>query len=276
MSVWTRYKFEKTRLPPSFQLINKPQQNKPVSTDVKMKSKTNASMQRSQITQQMRDHMASDSRNNNNEEDEEETEENEVKNEESQSDTQKNNKSQSQTKKAKKKTAENQSKLPSSFIRHSKKEIFCPQCRNGGAPLEDPKAGRIVCTQCGLVLEVGYISEQSEWRNFADSDKSGPDPNRVGSAGHYLLSDAGDLSTKIDDGYLRNLQQSTTNSNVSTQLFNAIRKFESVGRGLGLTKDTQNCSGMWLCGALPGLSLHEGVIIFSFYFISLLLFFFFL
>ena len=215
MSVWTRYKFEKTRLDPSFQL-NKPEQHQPPTNDLK----TFASVPPSQeLTHQWSDQVAdADNTTSHNKEDES-----------------KNEQSLLPTRKQKNKTAFNQSKLSSSFLRHSQKMIFCPQCQNQGSPVNDPKAGRVTCTECGLVLKDGILSEEKEWREFGDSDKSGADPNRVGSTQHYLLTDYGDLSTKIDDRRLQNLQQSTINSNTSQPLYNAINKFRSICRA-GLSK----------------------------------------
>ena len=223
MSSWTRYKYEKTKLPDH------------------LVSKNRASA--------LKEGGGGKRNSNNREERQEEKTDNET--EKDSNNTNSNDKKEGESEidkktKGKDKTAKNKSKLPAWALRHSTAEVKCPNCRNGGSPLNDPKAGRIVCIECGLVLQVGFISEQSEWRNFADSDKSGPDPNRVGSAGHYLLNDVDDLSTKVGDGsYLQNLQQSTTNSNVSQKLISAIRNFERQGKELGLTKDTQNCAGMF-------------------------------
>lgn len=125
-------------------------------------------------------------------------------------------------------------------------DVSCPDCRGKSHCMEDPKRGMTVCTQCGLVLEKQVISEQSEWRTFADSDKSGPDPNRVGAAEHYLLNDIGDLSTVIgakDSSKLSNLQRSTGSANLNDKLRKGIRDITNYGQRLNLTKDVQNCSG---------------------------------
>ena len=120
----------------------------------------------------------------------------------------------------------------------------CPDCRGGGAIIDDPKSGRKVCTQCGLVLENQLISDQSEWRTFADSDRGGPDPNRVGAAQHYLLSESGDLSTSIgDQSSLSNAQRAIGGNAGQSKLARGIRDISNYCSRLSLPRDVANFSG---------------------------------
>ena len=127
-------------------------------------------------------------------------------------------------------------------------EKKCPDCRGGGEIIDDPKSGRKICTSCGLVLENQMISEQSEWRTFADNDRSGPDPNRVGAAQHYLLQESGDLSTTIgakDNAKLSNAQKAIGGSVSSSKLARGIRDISNYCSRLSLPKDVQNFSGIY-------------------------------
>merc|ERR1719242_9404 len=123
-------------------------------------------------------------------------------------------------------------------------EAKCPDCRGGGDIIDDPKSGRKICTSCGLVLENQLISDQSEWRTFADNDRGGPDPNRVGQAAHYLLSDGGDLSTTIgDNSKLSNAQRAVGGNSSQNKLSRGIRDIGNFCSRLNLPKDVQNFSG---------------------------------
>jgi len=120
----------------------------------------------------------------------------------------------------------------------------CPDCRNGGDIIDDSKSGRKICTSCGLVLENQLISDQSEWRTFADNDRGGPDPNRVGQAQHYLMADNGDLSTTIgDNSKLSNAQRAVGGNNSQSKLSRGIRDITNFCSRLSLPKDVQNFSG---------------------------------
>ena len=119
----------------------------------------------------------------------------------------------------------------------------CPDCRGGGQIIDDPKSGRKICTSCGLVLDHQMISDQSEWRTFADSDSSGPDPNRVGAAQHYLLQESGDLSTTIGDKSTLSNAQRALGGNSQTKLSRGIRDITNYCSRLSLPKDVQNFSG---------------------------------
>eukprot|EP00483_Globobulimina_turgida_P000941 UN00943 len=125
-------------------------------------------------------------------------------------------------------------------------EKKCPDCRSGGDIIDDPKSGRRICTSCGLVLENQIISEQSEWRTFADNDGSGPDPNRVGAAQHYLLQEAGDLSTTIghrDNAKLSNAQKAIGGNVSQSKLSRGLRDISNYCSRLSLPKDVQNFAG---------------------------------
>jgi len=131
--------------------------------------------------------------------------------------------------------------MPSWAHKLKVEEEKCPDCHNGGEIIEDPKTGTIVCTRCGLVIQSQFISDQTEWRTFAENDRSGPDPNRVGAAQHYLLQDYGNLSTTVGEkGYLQNLQRTMSTHNPSQKLSRAIRDITSYCHRLSLTKDIAN------------------------------------
>ncbi|KAJ3316938.1 transcription initiation factor IIB [Blyttiomyces sp. JEL0837] len=63
--------------------------------------------------------------------------------------------------------------------------------------IESYETGDMVCGDCGLVFEGKIIDTSPEWRTFADSDDTGPDPNRVGTSGDSLLDDGLLDDTKI-------------------------------------------------------------------------------
>lgn len=78
------------------------------------------------------------------------------------------------------------------------------------------------------------IDERSEWRTFADKDKEGGDPNRVGGPVNPLLGDAG-LSTVIgggkgvDRGLTNNLQRMQARTSTSDRsLLNAFGQISRV------------------------------------------------
>jgi len=145
---------------------------------------------------------------------------------------------------AAKRDAKNAAKIPPWVKKLMVPEAKCPDCRSSDDIIDDPKSGRKICTKCGLVLENQLISDQSEWRTFADGDKGGPDPNRVGQAAHYLLSEGGDLSTTIGDkSSLSNAQRAIGGNQSQSKLARGIREISSYCSRLSLPKDVQNFAG---------------------------------
>lgn len=73
----------------------------------------------------------------------------------------------------------------------------CPDC--GSTKLvEMPSDGDgCVCSNCGLVVEAGYVDNTAEWRTYSDSTVN---PNRVGAAGGqgFWASHALDLQRPTD------------------------------------------------------------------------------
>lgn len=59
--------------------------------------------------------------------------------------------------------------------------LSCQDCGPYAKIIEDTKAGENICSGCGLVVGSPMIDEGTEWRTFADDDKSsGGDPSRIG------------------------------------------------------------------------------------------------
>eukprot|EP00484_Ammonia_sp_Unknown_P017792 CAMPEP_0197045396 /NCGR_PEP_ID=MMETSP1384-20130603/21260_1 /TAXON_ID=29189 /ORGANISM="Ammonia sp." /LENGTH=346 /DNA_ID=CAMNT_0042477005 /DNA_START=187 /DNA_END=1227 /DNA_ORIENTATION=+ len=128
-------------------------------------------------------------------------------------------------------------------------EVHCPDCKQYGEVLEDRKSGQTVCRRCGLVLENQLISEETEWRSFANDDKSGPDPNRVGCVQNIYLSDMCGLETQIgtiggsasDSSSLAKTQMIVMGeSSAERKLKHGITEIEKYGARLNLTKDVKN------------------------------------
>mmetsp|Transcript_42599 Transcript_42599/g.85286 ORF Transcript_42599/g.85286 Transcript_42599/m.85286 type:complete len:340 (-) Transcript_42599:1864-2883(-) len=72
----------------------------------------------------------------------------------------------------------------------------CAECA-GEDLVEDRKQGDVVCRNCGLVVMGHIIDFTSEWRSFAEDQRTN-DPNRVGGPLHPLLEST--IGTLISKG----------------------------------------------------------------------------
>ena len=120
----------------------------------------------------------------------------------------------------------------------NKVESFCSECKSHNL-IVDYKIGSILCSDCGLVSNDQIISDESEWRNFAnETPKGGVDRNRVGGATNPLLEGMG-LSTDIavDEGSstLSKLQNSMSSSSKYRTLLDGFSKIDHIGKDLGLS-----------------------------------------
>lgn len=117
---------------------------------------------------------------------------------------------------------------------------ICPEC-GGHDFVDDQAAGDLICKGCSLVVEAHCIDERSEWRTFADSDKAGSDPNRVGGPTNPLLQGGG-LATVIgktqgDGGASFALGRLNARTNQQDRvLMNAFGEIGTMCRKLGLVE----------------------------------------
>ncbi|RLI08226.1 transcription initiation factor IIB [Candidatus Bathyarchaeota archaeon] len=70
----------------------------------------------------------------------------------------------------------------------------CPYCGSTDL-LRDPEQAEVVCTKCGLVIEMDLMDQGPEWRAFDSEERS--DRVRVGAPITYTIHDKG-LTTVID------------------------------------------------------------------------------
>jgi len=113
--------------------------------------------------------------------------------------------------------------------------------------IEDPRAGDVICSECGLVIGERLVDVGTEWRNFSD-DNGRSDQNRVGTAENLLFS-TGDLTTMIwgNDENERRMQKMQQRINVSNhertlrEGFNVIRE---IGDKMHLVESIQDQAKM--------------------------------
>lgn len=64
--------------------------------------------------------------------------------------------------------------------------------------IDDESTASMICPECGLVVADQMISEEAEWRNFADdSREQNWSRSRVGAAENRFMSSTGNLETSI-------------------------------------------------------------------------------
>ncbi|CAJ0939744.1 unnamed protein product, partial [Mesorhabditis belari] len=120
----------------------------------------------------------------------------------------------------------------------------CPTHPNAHL-IEDPRAGDVICPECGLVVGDRLVDVGTEWRSFSN-ENSGNDPSRVGAPENPLLSN-GDLSTHIAVGYgasdsdqsLANAQRKTMN-NADRQMNAAIGVIRDMSDRIHLPRNIQD------------------------------------
>jgi len=119
---------------------------------------------------------------------------------------------------------------------------WCEDCKSGEDVIQDSRGGRLVCTNCGLVVNNKLISDEAEWRNFSESDRRGADPNRVGGGYDELLGAGANMLTLVgDDCRLAMLQkhQFTSEERKMMQAYDIIKKFTAK---LTLPQDVGHCA----------------------------------
>lgn len=111
--------------------------------------------------------------------------------------------------------------------------------------VEDPRAGDLICTQCGLVVGERLIDVGTEWRSFSD-ERSGNDPSRVGAPENPLLSSS-DLTTSIavsfggsdGDRALANAQRKLASSS-DRQMTQALMLIREMSDKINLARSIQD------------------------------------
>lgn len=97
----------------------------------------------------------------------------------------------------------------------------------------------MTCRNCGVVVQSQIVSDEAEWREFAENDRRRDDPNRVGGPENSLFG-SGSLSTmmgKDKDGNLSNLARIHNKAAVSSNqavLTKAFHKAETFAHKLGV------------------------------------------
>ena len=115
---------------------------------------------------------------------------------------------------------------------------YCRDCKRPTEVVIDHGSGDTICTGCGLVLEHHFIDETCEWRTFADTEKDGNDPNRVGSASNPLLTNT-HLSTTI--------VKSTTgvkSDDSSQQILASSKSYDLMNSGRVLQRGFESMAAM--------------------------------
>ncbi|KAJ7974320.1 Transcription initiation factor IIB [Quillaja saponaria] len=118
-------------------------------------------------------------------------------------------------------------------------EGYCLDCKSYTPVVLDHKAGDVICSECGLVLESQLIDETAEWRYFADESDNNIDPNRVGSP--LLLSDGCSLVTFIanrNDALNRWTKKSILRP--SNSVDRAFKTIAAMSDNLGLVETIEN------------------------------------
>jgi transcription initiation factor TFIIB len=123
-------------------------------------------------------------------------------------------------------------------------DAFCRDCKQATDVVFDHSAGKIVCSECGLVMGSHSIDETSEWQNFANEYGNNGGPSNP------ILTDGG-LSTIIakpngsPDDFLSSSLGSEPNrgSNPDLALILAFQTIDIMAERLGLVptiKDRAN------------------------------------
>jgi transcription initiation factor TFIIB len=120
--------------------------------------------------------------------------------------------------------------------------LSCPECRTASNLVEDFASGDMICGDCGLVLGDRIIDTRSEWRTFADGDKGGADPVRVGAiANPFLASSQLDTDIGFRDGFsgrareLARVQGKST-SKADLRLLSVYKDIDALAEPVSLPK----------------------------------------
>lgn len=106
--------------------------------------------------------------------------------------------------------------------------------------IDDENSATMVCPECGLVVVDQMISEEAEWRNFADDSKEQNwSRSRVGAAANRFLSSEGNLQTSITavdnmSEYGHTIVQRQKRRNVDKAMKNAFRLIEEMSDRINL------------------------------------------
>ncbi|TMS33569.1 hypothetical protein L596_001293 [Steinernema carpocapsae] len=124
--------------------------------------------------------------------------------------------------------------------------IRCPHHPNT-EPIEDYRAGDLVCPDCGLVIGDRLVDIGTEWRSFSNENSPGNDPSRVG-APERPFGGFSDLSTSITIGFgasegaqkLFISQQRSKQDNKQRQIFTATSTIREMSERIHLPRPIQD------------------------------------
>ncbi len=103
----------------------------------------------------------------------------------------------------------------------------------------DYHLGQMTCRNCGIVVQSQIVSDEAEWREFAENDRRRDDPNRVGGPENSLYG-TGSLSTmmgKDKEGNMSALSEIHNRAAVSANqavLAHGYQKADTFGHKLGV------------------------------------------
>ncbi|MBA3044270.1 transcription initiation factor IIB [archaeon] len=137
--------------------------------------------------------------------------------------------------------------------------IKCPEC-NSAHLIRDYERGELVCDECGLVINEGFIDQGPEWRAF--DTEQGAKRSRTGAPMTYTIHDKG-LSTEIGwknkDSYgksiptknraqlyrLRKWQRRIRISNATERnLAFALSELDRMASSIGLPRNVRETAAM--------------------------------
>lgn len=106
--------------------------------------------------------------------------------------------------------------------------------------IDDENTASMVCPECGLVVVDQMISEEAEWRNFADDSlEQNWSRSRVGAAANRFMSSEGNLQTSITavdnmSEYGHAIVQRQKRRNIDKAMRNAFRLIEEMSDRINL------------------------------------------
>lgn len=116
----------------------------------------------------------------------------------------------------------------------------CCKYHPEGILIDDESTASMICAECGLVVVEQMISEEAEWRNFADdSREEGWARSRVGAATNRFLSSEGNLQTYISatdkmGEYGQTIIHTQKRRTVDKAITNAFRLIEEMSDRINL------------------------------------------
>lgn len=106
--------------------------------------------------------------------------------------------------------------------------------------IDDENSASMVCPECGLVVVDQMISEEAEWRNFADDSREQCwNRSRVGAAANRFMSSEGNLQTSITavdnmNEYGHAIVQRQKRRNADKAMCNAFRLIDEMSDRINL------------------------------------------